>query len=75
MSFQSSSHFDPTSLLIVRKEIDQSINTNTNTQHDIPLIFPTESELEAHQVWINTFKEKNEKDSLFAVSETKLLES
>lgn len=25
MSFQSSSHFDPTSLLIVRKEIDQSI--------------------------------------------------
>ncbi len=54
---------------------DQTINTNTNTQHDIPLIFPTESELEAHQAWINTFKEKNEKDSLFAVSETKLLES
>ncbi len=54
---------------------DQSINTNTNTQHDIPLIFPTESELEAHQAWINQFKEKNEKDCLFAVAEAKPLES
>ncbi len=54
---------------------DQSINTNTITQHDIPLIFPTESELEAHQAWINHFKEKNEKDCLFAVAEAKPLES
>ena len=53
----------------------QNSHLNQNSQHDIPLIFPTESELEAHQAWINTFKEKNEKDSLFAVSETKLIES
>ncbi len=53
----------------------QNSHLNQNSQHDIPLIFPTESELEAHQAWINTFKEKNEKDSLFAVSETKPIES